>query len=77
MKKKDLNSLLQIENRINILRYHIELLLKILPQFLKENLHIRKSIANEINLLCTNFEKEKSEKKKLINEIKKNEKVNS
>ena len=44
-----------IENN-NITKYHIELLLKIFQQFLHNNETIRKSIALEINNLCTEFE---------------------
>ena len=77
MTKKNKKLLLEIENNINITKYHIELLLKIFQQFLHNNDTIRKSIALEINNLCTEFENIELTKKKLINEIKKNEKVNS
>lgn len=77
MTKKNKKLLLEIENNINITKYHIELLLKIFQQFLHNNETIRKSIALEINNLCTEFENIELTKKKLINEIKKNEKVNS
>ena len=53
MTKKNKKLLLEIENNINITKYHIELLLKIFQQFLHNNETIRKSIALEINNLCT------------------------
>ena len=49
MLKKNKLLLLEVENEINILRYHIELLTKIFPKIIKENNNIRESTASEIN----------------------------
>lgn len=70
-------SLLQIENRIKILQYHIELLAKLFPEIIKEYPKIRKSTANEINRTCSELDFIIIEKNNLVNQIKKNEKVNS
>ena len=53
MLKKNKLLLLELENEINILRYHIELLTKLFPKIIKENNNIRESTASEINRICT------------------------
>ena len=64
-------NLIQIESKINIIKYHIELLLKLFPIIIKENNdNIRQSTASEINKLCNNLDSENIKKTKLIKLIK-------
>ena len=56
MLKKNKFELLQLEYTINILRYHIELLVKLFPEIIKENNKIRASTADEINKICSELD---------------------
>tara|TARA_Y100001970_G_C13736814_1_gene604217 strand:- start:65 stop:289 length:225 start_codon:yes stop_codon:yes gene_type:complete len=71
MLKKNKFELLQLEYTINILRYHIELLVKLFPTIIKENNDIRPSTAHEINRMCTELELIINKKNILIDEINK------
>ena len=77
MLDKNKVNLLQIENKINIIKYHIELLAKLFPIIIKENKKIRKSTAKELNKLCNDLDLINIEKTQIILKIKKDEKVNS
>ena len=77
MLDKNKVNLLQIENKINIIKYHIELLAKLFPIIIKENKKIRKSTAKELNKLCNDLYLINIEKTQIILKIKKDEKVNS
>ena len=52
-------------------------LAKLFPEIIKEYPKIRKSTANEINRICSELDFIIIEKNNLVNQIKKNEKVNS
>jgi hypothetical protein len=70
MLKKNKLLLLELENEINILRYHIELLTKLFPKIIKENNNIRESTASEINRICTEINIITNQRNFLVNNIK-------
>lgn len=69
MLNEDKKKLLQIEFKIQIIKYHIELLAKLFPFIIKENPNIRTSTANEINKICDELESVLILKNKIINKI--------